>query len=334
MKEGIRLYMISGFLGAGKTTLLKNLLSEEKGMENTSFSGKKPVIGVIVNEFGPVGIDAERISDGKLISDDLKIVEISNGSIFCTCLKAGFMRTLIEFSKQPIDILFIENSGMANTVDFHKMLEQISDKTEKKYEYKGSVCVIDAERFLKQVQILTAVGNQVRTADIILINKSDKADREKIEKIKHEIGKLNGAATVYQTTFCKIPADIITEGIEDHGEDGDNKGYRNSNMRSYCIEFARCLDSKLLMKLLEAFSEEMIRIKGNVMTNEGMVQVDAVYSSVSVKHAGGSSEEGNSSDERSSKSKLVLIAQDGADRTAYIKEKWSAIAGFCPELIN
>lgn len=47
MKKEIDLYLISGFLGAGKTTFLQKLLQ--------ALPDKK--IGVIINEFGSLGID-------------------------------------------------------------------------------------------------------------------------------------------------------------------------------------------------------------------------------------------------------------------------------------
>ena len=61
--------VISGFLGAGKTTLVNYLLSQKA---DTS-------IGVIVNEFGEVGIDGELI-----IADENASIEIRNGCICCT----------------------------------------------------------------------------------------------------------------------------------------------------------------------------------------------------------------------------------------------------------
>ena len=43
----IKLYLLTGYLGAGKTTFLKQLI--------TDHPDKK--IGIIMNEFGKVGID-------------------------------------------------------------------------------------------------------------------------------------------------------------------------------------------------------------------------------------------------------------------------------------
>ena len=106
--EPIELYLLSGFLGAGKTTLLQQLVKE--------FPRQK--LGVLVNEFGGLGFDGTAFRTG-----GIKLVEINGGSIFCACLKDGFVRTLKAFSEQPIDALLIENSGMADPSAMPRLLE-------------------------------------------------------------------------------------------------------------------------------------------------------------------------------------------------------------------
>jgi G3E family GTPase len=59
--------ILTGFLGAGKTTLLNRILHGEHGLR----------VGVIVNEFGDVGIDGDLVLEAK---DDL--IELSGG---CVC---------------------------------------------------------------------------------------------------------------------------------------------------------------------------------------------------------------------------------------------------------
>ena len=52
MKKKIPVIVVSGFLGSGKTTFLRYLLKE---------SNKK--FGLIINEFGDVGIDGDLIKN-------------------------------------------------------------------------------------------------------------------------------------------------------------------------------------------------------------------------------------------------------------------------------
>ena len=59
--------VIGGYLGAGKTTLLNRILGDDHGLR----------VGVIVNDFGDINIDAKLIQgqDGPLIS-------LANGCVF------------------------------------------------------------------------------------------------------------------------------------------------------------------------------------------------------------------------------------------------------------
>ena len=91
-----KLYVLTGFLGSGKTTALLKLLERLKGSR----------IGVIQNEFGKLGIDGTILRN-----DDIQMVEINRGSIFCTCQKLNFVKALADMARQDFDYLFVESSG-------------------------------------------------------------------------------------------------------------------------------------------------------------------------------------------------------------------------------
>lgn len=174
MKKTIELYLISGFLGSGKTTFLKQLLEQD--------SSKR--VGVIVNEFGSIGIDGQVLQ-----KKDLKLIEINNGSIFCACLKGEFVKTLIDFLEEPIDVLFVEASGMADPSSMKNLLEQLTVLLEKRpeinhqYAYKGSICLIDAYRFMKFCDMFQPVINQVKKSSLVILNKIDEVSEEKIQAL-------------------------------------------------------------------------------------------------------------------------------------------------------
>ena len=70
MKKRIRVIVISGFLGSGKTTFLRYLLRK---------SNKK--FGVIINEYGDVGIDGADFTNAVLSRIQQKeLCEIANGT--------------------------------------------------------------------------------------------------------------------------------------------------------------------------------------------------------------------------------------------------------------
>ena len=84
----IKLYFLTGFLGSGKTTLLKNLLENMEGMK----------VGVIQNELGKISIDGTVLQN-----DDIHMVELNRGSIFCSCLRLSFVDALAKMSQQGLE---------------------------------------------------------------------------------------------------------------------------------------------------------------------------------------------------------------------------------------
>src|SRR3989344_6792609 len=89
--------IITGALGSGKTTLLNYLLSENHGIR----------IGVIVNEFGDVGIDSALI-----VSNTDEMIELANGCVCCT-VRGDLVKSVRKILATGIQYLLIETSGMA-----------------------------------------------------------------------------------------------------------------------------------------------------------------------------------------------------------------------------
>ena len=82
----ITLYLLSGFLGAGKTTLLRRMLEHYAQLR----------VGVLVNEFGQLGIDGRLIESG-----EIQMTEIDNGSIFCSCPQSAVCRRADTVFAEP-----------------------------------------------------------------------------------------------------------------------------------------------------------------------------------------------------------------------------------------
>jgi cobalamin biosynthesis protein CobW len=94
--------VVTGFLGAGKTTLIRHLLAGAAGRR----------IGLLINEFGDVGIDGELLRGCGCGDGD--VIELNNGCICCTVADdfVPAMRKLIDRPAPPHHIV-IETSGLA-----------------------------------------------------------------------------------------------------------------------------------------------------------------------------------------------------------------------------
>jgi len=110
MSDVTRVYLITGFLGSGKTTLLNRIIGRFP---------KTKKLTLLVNEFGEVGVDGTLVE-----GDDIDMMEISKGSIFCVCVKTDFIKGLYELNtKVRPDVLLIESTGVANPSDLKKDLK-------------------------------------------------------------------------------------------------------------------------------------------------------------------------------------------------------------------
>jgi G3E family GTPase len=221
--------VISGFLGAGKTTLVNQLLQQ-------SAPGS---IGVVVNEFGEVGIDGQLI-----VAEQQALVEINNGCVCCTVradlvdsVKALLTRP--QTGAAPMQRLIVETSG-----------RQLDD---------------DIAR------------EQVAFADVILINKLDLITEDELIAVERTIRSLNPTAAIITSTRSQIRADallgmrrfslptllaiepdLLDEGAHDHEHD--------TSIQSCALVEKGDLDatrfSRWINELVQQQGQQLMRMKG------------------------------------------------------------------------
>jgi len=258
----IRLLLLTGFLGSGKTTLMKNILS--------SFADEK--VGIIINEFGEVGVDG-----ALLASDGVKMKELNNGSIFCACIKASFLQSLIDMSKQDISYLFIEPSGIADPSEMSQILESIAPKLDKTYDYRGVICVVDAETFPKLSKVLPALPRQVEYCGAAVINKADLVDEGQLQKIANLVNEINPHCEIIVTSHCQLDVRALAQRLspaDKAAEDSTN----TPEMRPYSFVLKPQGDVPIeaLHEFVKALLPYAYRIKGFLPAEGSTIEVSAV----------------------------------------------------------
>jgi G3E family GTPase len=184
--------LITGYLGSGKTTLVNHLLSTANGMR----------LGVLVNEFGAVGIDGELI---QAVAADNPVIELSNGCLCCV-MTGEFEEALSKLrkSRHELDHIIIEMSGAADPTSVIKILWGSPELTAY-YRLDGVVSVVDAAMFLKTRDEL--VKAQVSVADLVVISKASLVPPEQMARVRQEVATLNTWAEVIEADFrenCKF----------------------------------------------------------------------------------------------------------------------------------
>jgi G3E family GTPase len=201
MSDVTQVYLITGFLGSGKTTFLNRIISRFP---------KTRKLTLLVNEFGEVGVDGTLVE-----GDDIDMLEISKGSIFCVCVKTDFIKGLYELNtKVRPDVLLIESTGVANPSDLKKDLKLpiFNDR----FDFKEQFCIIDAAHFLDAYDAYASIEKQIASSSVFIINKVDASSRQQIEQVKEVIRVFHPEPKFYETAYANLPLeaffDFVTEG--------------------------------------------------------------------------------------------------------------------------
>ena len=94
-------YIIAGPLGVGKTSAVLHHLRTHASQQR---------VGVLVNDFGPVGLDGATLRSE---APETRVLNVSGGCICCTLLSELPKKIQQLLSEQALDRLIIEPSGMA-----------------------------------------------------------------------------------------------------------------------------------------------------------------------------------------------------------------------------
>ncbi len=304
MVKRIKLYLLSGFLGAGKTTFLNNILE--------TLSDKN--VGVIMNEFGKIGIDGQVIQ-----KEDIEMVEINRGSIFCSCLKMSFVSAMTEMADQDLEYLFVESSGLADPSNIGDVLYGLEVTKGDVYDYKGAICLVDGLHFLDQIKDIETVERQLKHCHLIVISKTDLINEETIRDVSTKIQEINPKANIQIASFGKLDRKILEEDlIKGHIlESEDTTNTPENKPKTLNLTFDKEIRKEDLTKFIDSISKDSYRIKGFFRLVDGWNQVDVVNQKIDYKLI----------DDTRDKSQLVIISKIGPQIIRDIVNNWKDIIG-------
>ena len=164
--------IITGFLGVGKTTAIQQLLKQKPADETW---------GILVNEFGQVGIDGSLLSafSDSLADQSERIIvkEVPGG---CLCCVAGLpmkMGLNMLISKAKPDRILIEPTGLGH------LQQVIKDLSGEFYcdvlALNATICLVDPAHLndAKYVEN-NHFQDQISLADVLVANKTEQLESE------------------------------------------------------------------------------------------------------------------------------------------------------------
>ncbi|WP_344983172.1 GTP-binding protein [Deinococcus rubellus] len=243
--------VIGGFLGAGKTTLVNHLIHS---------GGKR--FGVIVNEFGDLGVDGALI---ETVEDD--VTELANGCLCCVG-REDLVVSLVNLAlrETPPEHVLIELSGLADPVPVLQTL--LDPQVRAVFELDGLVTVVDARHFYQTLQDHPEAALQLAYASMIVINKADLVDAAFLEQVCAGARQLAPLGQVVTTTRSRATAEPLLDlkGFSMDWRPVDHTHVHTPGVSSFTLSANQPLSIVAWHRFLQTYvlsrPGEVLRVKG------------------------------------------------------------------------
>jgi G3E family GTPase len=188
--------VLTGFLGAGKTTLLNRILTGDHGLR----------VGVLVNDFGAINIDAELV-----VGLEGGAISLANGCVCCQ-IRDDLVQSVDDLVARPdaIEYVVLEASGVADPAGFFTTFNDAS--LHDRIRLDSVTCVVDAEQVFahpKYPPLMDLKLRQVGFADMVILNKVDLAGPEQMGKVRAWLDEHFNRLRIVETNHCDAPYEIL-----------------------------------------------------------------------------------------------------------------------------
>ncbi|MEU6988301.1 GTP-binding protein [Streptomyces sp. NPDC046324] len=260
VRQQIPVVVLSGFLGSGKTTLLNHLLRSARGTR----------IGVMVNDFGDIGIDAMTVA-GQVGST----VSLGNGCL-CCAVDVSELDEYLEVLTRPemrLDVIVIEASGLAEPQELVRMvLASDNERT----VYGGLVQVVDAAEFSAIRERHPETDRHLALADLVVVNKADRVAEGELDAVHERVTALAGRAAVIRASYGRVDPEVLFDrvvpedeiegqmSIEDLLYGDPETEHPHAHYESLSFSTGTALHPRRLMAFLDSRPQGLYRIKGFV----------------------------------------------------------------------
>ncbi|RSS78812.1 GTP-binding protein [Streptomyces sp. WAC06614] len=268
-RQPLPVVVLAGFLGSGKTTLLNHLLRSSRGTR----------IGVVVNDFGAIEIDAMSVAGQ--VGDSM--VSLGNGCL-CCAVDGSELDAYLEKLSRPqhrIDVIVIEASGLAEPQEMIRMLVANEDPA---VHYGGLVQVVDAAEFDATRARHPETDRHLALADLVVLNKADRVDAAALARVEEVIHGLCPGTPVVTADHGRIDPDLLfdrKEWTETRGQlsfedliaeaeaaagtsEEDHSGHAHTHYESTEFVSEQALSPRRFVDFLDRRPHGLYRIKGYV----------------------------------------------------------------------
>ncbi|HEY8933209.1 MAG TPA: GTP-binding protein [Rariglobus sp.] len=212
--------VLCGFLGAGKTTLLTHLLRQAEGRRWAA----------VVNDVAALNIDAAVVRAGAETAATRDVVELGNGCVCCSS-KDELAESLAELAASGrYEHILVETTGVAEPSAIAGLFARKNPFGRSLADFatlSALVTVVDAAFFTAEAAkneirnprrlnpksgerpVFELMMEQVECADVVLLNKCDRASDAELVKLEETVRGLNTRAEIVRTERSQVSSEFL-----------------------------------------------------------------------------------------------------------------------------
>lgn len=244
----IPISVIGGYLGAGKTSLINAVLKQPHGQN----------LAILVNDFGSLNIDAALIKD-----HDGTRIALTNGCVCCTIGDdiGDALNQLKRQSNRP-DHVLVESSGVADPARLAATVGYWPG-----FNLDATLILVDAEAVRHQAAdkfIGSLIHQQIRTADLLILNKSDLLSEAQSRILLEWLKEIQPALMPVPATHGNIPFALLLSPSESAGSQAlsQNPLPNLPEFSSAAIPVSEPVSEDEFLAILTRHAPEIFRLKG------------------------------------------------------------------------